>query len=59
MRVLRLGYAQELRLSASNLPVEFGVAEQRGPHALIAHLSGLALGLQALVAHEAVPVGDL
>ena len=57
--VLRLGHAQVLRLPAGHRSVEVRVAEQRGAHALLAHLRGLALGLQILLAHVAVPAGDL
>ena len=57
--VLRLRHAQELRLAARHLPVELGVAEQRGAHALVADLRRLALRLQAVLAHPAVPAGDV
>ena len=59
MGVLRLGHAQELGLAAGHLAVELGVAEQRGAHALLADLGGLALRLEPLVAHQAVPARDL
>ena len=45
--VLRLRHAQALGLAARHLAVELGVAEQRGAHALLAHLGRLALRLQA------------
>src|SRR5829696_6289934 len=57
--VLGLRHAQILSLPAGQLPIELGVAEQGGAHVLVAHLGGLALSLQSLVAHEAVAAGDL
>ena len=57
--VLRLRDAQELGLPAGHLAVELGVAEQRGAHALLAHLGRLALRLQPVLAHEAVTAGDV
>src|SRR5829696_4472632 len=57
--VLGLGDAQVLGLSAVHISVEFGIAEERRPHALLADLGCLALGLEALVAHEAVSARDL
>ena len=59
MGVVGLRDAQVLGLPARKLPVELGVAEQGRAHALLAHLGGLALGLQPPLAHEAVPAGDL
>ena len=56
---LGLRHAQELGLAAGDLAVELGVAEQRRTLALLGHLRGLALGVQVLVAHEAVPAGDV
>src|ERR1700761_1662280 len=56
---LRLGNPQQLGLAAGNLPVELGVAEQRGALALRPHLSRLALRIELLVAHEAVAAGDV
>ncbi len=57
--VLGLGHPQIFGLPAGHLAVELGVAEQRGARALIAVLRGLALALQALAAHEAVPAADV
>ena len=57
--VLRLRDAQELGLPAGDLAVELRVAEQRGAHALVLDLGGLALRLQPVVAHEAVAAGDV
>jgi hypothetical protein len=57
--VLRLRHAQELGLPAGYLAIELRVSEQRRAHALLAHLRGLTLGLQALVAHVAVAAGHL
>ena len=45
--VLRLRHPQVLGLAAGHLAVQLGVAEQRGARALLAHLRGLALRLQA------------
>ncbi|CAB4915252.1 unannotated protein [freshwater metagenome] len=56
---LRLRHPQELGLPAGDGAVHRRVAEQRGARALVAHLGGLALGVQPLVAHPAVPAGDL
>src|SRR3712207_6868985 len=51
--------SQVLGLAAGHLPVELGVAEQRGAEALLAVLRGLALRLQALRAHPAGAAGDV
>ena len=56
---LRLGHTQQLGLSTRHLPVQLRVAEQRRTHALVAHLCGLALGVEQPVAHVAVAAGDL
>lgn len=48
-----------LRLTAEHLPVELGVSEQRSAHAVFTDLRGVALGLQALGAHEARFTSDL
>ena len=56
---LRLRHAQVLGLAAGHLAVELGEAEQRRAHALVAHLGGLALRVELLLAHPAVPAGDL
>ena len=56
---LRLRDAQELGLAARDLAVELGVAEQRRARAVLVDLRGLALRHQALVAHAAVPAGDV
>jgi hypothetical protein len=48
-----------LGLAAGDLAVELRVAVELCPHALLADLGRLALGLKALVTHEAVPAGDL
>ena len=57
--VLRLRNAQELGLAAGDLAVELRVAEERGAGALLTDLRRLALRLQAVVAHPAVPAGDV
>ena len=49
--VLRLRHPQVLGLAAGHLAVELGVAEQRGARAVLAHLGGLALRLQARASH--------
>lgn len=59
MGVLGLRYSQVLGLSAGHLSVELGEPEQRRPHALLAHLGGLTLRLEALIAHKTVAAGDL
>ena len=41
--VVRQGDTQELGLPAGYLPIELAEPEQRGPHALLAHLGSLAL----------------
>src|SRR5690606_29175301 len=46
-------------LPAGHLPVELRVTEQRGTAAVLAHLRGLALRLQAPAAHEAVAARDV
>ena len=56
---LGLRDAQQFGLAAGHLAVEFGVAEQRGAHALVADLRGLTLGVELLVAHIATAAGDL
>ena len=56
---LGLGHPQVLRLAARDLAVQLGEAEQGGTHALVAHLGGLALGVELAVAHEAVAARDL
>jgi hypothetical protein len=58
-RVLRLRNVQVLGLPAGHCAVELGEAEERGAHALLAHLGRLALGLEALLAHEAAAARDL
>src|SRR5690606_11954071 len=47
------------RLSARDLTIELRVSEESGAAAVLAHLSRLALGLQASAAHEAVSTGDV
>ena len=56
---LRLRHAEVLRLPAGHLPVELGVAEERGAAALVADLGGLALRVETAGAHPAVPARDL
>ena len=51
--------AQQLGLSAGDLPVELGVAEQRRARAVLVHLGRLALGMQVVAAHPAVAAGDV
>ena len=51
--------AEVLRLRAGHGAVELGVAVERGTHPLFADLGGLALRLQAEVAHLAGAAGDL
>jgi len=58
-RVLRLRDAQQLSLAARDGSIELREAEQRGPHPLLTHLCRLALRVEVLVTHEAVPAGDL
>ena len=50
---------QVLGLAAGDLTVELGIAEQRRPLAVLPNLRGLALGVEVLVAHEAVAAGDI
>ena len=57
--VLRLRHPQVLGLPAGHLPVELREAEQRGAHALVAVLGGLALRLEVARAHPAVSAGDV
>jgi len=57
--VLGLRHPQELGLTARHLAVELGEPEQRGTHALLAHLGGLTLAEQLGVTHVAVPTGHL
>src|SRR5215210_5264380 len=52
---LGLRDAQELGLPARHLAVEFGVAEKLGARAVLVDLRRLALGVEPLVAHKAVP----
>ena len=59
MGILCLRDTQVLGLAPGHLAVEARIAEERGAHALIADLSGLALGVQAGIAHVAVAAGDL
>ena len=56
---LGLRHPQVLGLAAGHLAVELGEAEQRRAHALVAHLRRLALRVEVLLAHPAVPAGDL
>ena len=56
---LRLRHAQELGLTAGHLAVELRVAEQRRTGAGVAVLGRLALREQVLIAHPAVPAGDV
>ena len=57
--VLGLRHPQQLGLSTRHLAVQLGVPEQRRSRSLLADLGGLALGLKALVAHEAVTARDV
>lgn len=59
VRELCLRDAKVLGLTAGDLTVELGEAEQCCAHSLFANLGGLALGVQARIAHVAVPAGDL
>ncbi len=52
------GHSEVLRLPSGDLAVQLGVSEQGGAAAVLPHLRGLALRLQAAPAHEAVPAGD-
>ena len=52
-------HPQVLRLAARHRAVQLGVAEQGRTAALLAHLGRLALGVEGLVAHEAVAARDL
>lgn len=56
---LRLRDPEIFRLAASNLPVKLGVTEQCGTGSVLPHLGGLALRVQLLLAHEAVPARHL
>jgi hypothetical protein len=56
---LRLGDAKQLGLPTGHLAVELGVAEQRGAHALVAILGGLALRVELVIAHPAGAAGDV
>jgi hypothetical protein len=56
---VRLRDAQVLGLAAGHLAVQLRVAEQRGALVLVAHLGGLALRVELLVAHPAVAAGDV
>ena len=57
--VLGLRDAQVLRLAAGDLAVELRVPEEGGALVLGADLRRLALGLQAALAHPAVPARDV
>jgi hypothetical protein len=46
-------------LAAGDGAVELREPEERGAHALLAHLRRLALRVEVLIAHEAVPARDL
>ncbi len=59
MRELGLRHSQKFGLPAGHRAVQLGVAEQRGAHALVAHLRRLALGEQLQIAHIATAAGDL
>src|SRR5918998_1420753 len=52
---LRLWDPQVLRLAARHLAVELGVSEELGARAVLVHLGSLALRVEPLVAHKAVP----
>ena len=52
-------HPQELGLAAGHLPVELGVAEQRGAGAVLVDLRRLALRVQVVAAHPAVAAGDV
>jgi hypothetical protein len=56
---LGLRHPQVFRLAARHLAVQLGVAEQRGTHALVLDLGRFALGEQLLLAHPAMPAGDV
>ena len=56
---LGLRHAQVLGLPAGHRAVQAGVAEQARALALVAHLGGLALGVEAALAHPAVAAGDV
>ncbi len=51
--------AQQLGLSARHLAVQLGVAKQRRTGAVLVHLGGLALRMQAVSAHPAVAAGNV
>jgi len=59
VRELGLRDAKQLRLSAGHRAIKLGVAEQCGPHALIADLRGLALSEQLLITHVATAARNL
>ena len=56
---VRLGHAEELRLSTGHGAVELGVPEQRGTLAGLAVLGRLTLGEQPARAHPARAAGDI
>src|SRR6185295_15585820 len=56
---LSLWHAQVLGLAARDLAIELGVAEERRPGSGVSVLRRLALGEELLVAHPAVPAGDV
>lgn len=56
---LRLRDSQVFGLAARHLAVQFRIPEQRCAFTVVAHLRGLALRIELLVAHVAVPTGDL
>ena len=59
MGELGLRYAKQLGLAARHLAIEFGIAEQRGTHPLVADLRRLTLGEELLIAHIATAARDL
>ena len=54
-----LRHTQELGLAAGDLTVHLRVPEQRCALAVVTHLRGLALGVELLITHVALPAGDV
>ncbi|OEI68888.1 hypothetical protein Cus16_1377 [Curtobacterium sp. ER1/6] len=57
--VVGVRHAQVLGLAAGDLAVHLRVPEERGTGAVLLHLGGLALRLEAVLAHPAVPARDV
>jgi len=57
--VAGVGHTEVFGLAARNRTVQLGIAEQGSSRAFVHNLGGLALRLQALPAHIAVPTGNI